>query len=129
MDDRKATGKTIGTVEMLTGIPKRELKYFIEQKLIQPSQRTETGYWLYSEEDIQAARLIAMCRGVGLPTASIRAVLACPVSNWREELDKHIARLEATLHLAKPLQHRDVREALRIYYDSLEQDSAATEAQ
>lgn len=45
MDGSKAIGKTIGEVEKLTGIPKRELKYFMEQDIMRPSQRTQSGYW------------------------------------------------------------------------------------
>ena len=37
MNGLKAKGKTIGEVEKLTGISKRDLKYFIEQGLSQPS--------------------------------------------------------------------------------------------
>ena len=48
MNGKKAIGKTIGEVEKLTGIPKRELKYYIEQDIMRPSQRTECGYWAYS---------------------------------------------------------------------------------
>ena len=42
MSGKTATGKTIGEVEKLTGIPKRKLKYFIEQGLVQPSQKSES---------------------------------------------------------------------------------------
>ena len=58
MSGKKATGKTIGEVEKLTGIPKRELKYFIEQRLVQPSQKSESGYWLYSNEDIDRKSVV-----------------------------------------------------------------------
>ncbi len=67
MDGKNATGKTIGEVEKLTGIPKRELKYYIEQRIMRPSQRTDNGYWLYSEEDIQKARLASLCRSLDFP--------------------------------------------------------------
>lgn len=42
MDGTRVTGKTIGEVEKLTGIPKRELKYYIEQNITLPSQRAES---------------------------------------------------------------------------------------
>ena len=41
----RKNGRVIGEVAKLTGIPKRELKYYIEQNLIRPTQRTESGYW------------------------------------------------------------------------------------
>ena len=74
MNGLKAKGKTIGEVEKLTGIPKRELKYFIEQRLLQPSQKSESGYWLYSGEDIKRARLAALCRELDIPVRAIRVI-------------------------------------------------------
>ncbi len=132
MDSTKATGKTIGAVEKLTGIPKRELKYYIEQKIMCPSQRTESGYWEYGDEDIQKVQLTALCRNLGIPVGAIRRILADPESRWQEELERQIIQLtnkrdltEAQLHLAKRLQNNSVWEALQIYRDSLtEKDTA-----
>jgi len=93
MGGMKAPGKTIGEVEKLTGIPKRELKYYIEQKLMRPSQRTEVGYWLYSEEDIHRVQLAALCRELDFPVESIRAILTDPSRCWQEALERQIVRL------------------------------------
>ncbi len=93
MSGIKATGKTIGEVKNLTGIPKRELKYFIEQKIMRPSQRTESGYWLYSDEDIWRARLAFLCRELDFPTRVIRMILADPIRCWQQELERQIVHL------------------------------------
>lgn len=93
MDDTKAMGKTIGEVEKLTGIPKRKLKYFIEQKLMRPSRRSEIGYWLYSEKDIRDAKIVSLCRALGYPDETIRAILSDSRFQWREELEFQITRL------------------------------------
>ena len=131
MNGTKATGKTIGEVEKLTGIPKRELKYYIEQHIMRPSQRTESGYWAYSGEDIQRARLAALCRDLDLPVRAIRAVLADPAAHWREELERQIVRLtnrqgrtEVQLCLAQRLQNCGVWEALQIYCDRWAENEA-----
>ena len=126
MGGTKTIGKTIGEVEKLTGIPKRELKYYIEQKIMQPSQRTKCGYWAYSDEDIQKAQLTALCRDLDIPVKVIRTILADPISHWQKELERQIVRLtdirdrtETQLCLAAHLQSRGVWEALQIYHDSL----------
>lgn len=131
MDGRKATGKTIGEVEKLTGISKRELKYYIEQRIMAPSQRTESGYWAYSEEDIQKARLAALCRSLDIPVKAIRTILSDPDSHWQKELERQIVlledkleRTEAQLCLAKRLECAGVWEALQIYRGSLEKENA-----
>jgi len=112
MDAMQATGKTIGEVEKLTGIPKRELKYYIERKLMRPLCRSEVGYWLYSDEDIQNARIISLCRGLDYPDETIRTILTDPQHSWCGELDKQILRLtekrnhmEARLLLAEYLRY------------------------
>ena len=93
MSGTKATGKTIGEVEKLTGIPKRKLKYFIEQGLVQPSQKSESGYWLYSDEDMKRVRLASLCQELDFPARSIRTILTDPASYWQEELERQVTRL------------------------------------
>ena len=93
MNGLKAKGKTIGEVEKLTGISKRDLKYFMEQGLFQPSQKSESGYWLYSGEDIQKAQLAALCRELDIPVRTIRVILADPYHHWQQELERQIIRL------------------------------------
>ena len=124
MNGTKATGKTIGEVERLTKIPKRELKYYIEQRIMRPSQKTESGYWAYSDEDVQKARLAFLCRSLDFPVKAIRAILTDPAACWQEELERQIVRLadrldrtEAQLHLAQRLQDHGAWEALQIYHN------------
>lgn len=122
MSGTKATGKTIGEVERITGISKRELKYYMEQGVMRPSQKSESGYWLYSSEDIQRARLASLCRELGFPVRAIRAILADPALHWPEELERQILRLNdrrdrttAQLALAESLRHTEAYEALETY--------------
>lgn len=93
MSGKKATGKTIGEVEKLTGIPKRKLKYFLEQRLVQPSLKSESGYWLYCDEDIWKAQLAFLCWELDFPVRSIRLILTDPVRHWQKELERQVIRL------------------------------------
>ena len=113
MGSTKTIGKTIGEVEKLTGIPKRKLKYMIERDLIQPSQRSDTGFWLYSEQDIQTVRTISLFQQLGYPEKSIRATLVAPSSQRSESLEQQITQLiekrnhiEDQLFLAELLRYR-----------------------
>ena len=123
MNSTKVTGKIIGEVEKITGIPKRDPKYYIKQ-------RTGSGYWTYNDEDIQKARLAFLCRSLDFPVKAIRAILTDPAVCWREELERQIVRLEdrlnrteAQLRLAQRLQGHGAWEALQIYCDSLERQN------
>ncbi len=131
MNGTKTAGKTIGEVGKITGIPTRELKYFIEQGVMRPSGRSESGYWLYSEEDIQRVRLTSLCRSLDFPVKAIRTILTDPASHWQGELEQHIVRLtnkrervEAQLRSAKLLLDSDAWEALRIYHNDLAEKDA-----
>lgn len=93
MNGLKAKEKTIGEVEKLTGISKRDLKYFMEQGLFQPSQKSESGYWLYSGEDIKKAQLAALCRELDIPVRTIRVILTDPSHYWQQELERQVIRL------------------------------------
>lgn len=112
MGAMRATGKTVGEVERLTGIPKRRLKYFIEQDLLRPLQKSESGYWLYTEDDIKKVRIIALCKALHYPDHAVRAILDDAPARWKEELETQIVRLsdekdgvEARLFLAEFLRY------------------------
>ena len=93
MSGKKATGKTIGEVEKLTGIPERKLKYFLEQRLVQPSQKSESGYWLYSDEDMKRVQLVSLCQKLDFPVRNIRLILTDPAQHWQKELERQVIRL------------------------------------
>lgn len=135
MSGTNATGKTIGEVGRITGIPKRELKYYMEQGVMRPSQKSESGYWLYSDEDIRRAQLASLCRELGFPIQAIRAILADPAHRWPEELERQILRLAdrrdraaAQLTLAESLRHTEAYEALETYCDRKAEKGAALAA-
>lgn len=135
MSGTNATGKTIGEVERITGIPKRELKYYLEQGLMRPSQKSESGYWLYGAEDIRQARLTRLCRELGFPVQAIRGILADPAHRWPEELERQILRLtdrrdraDAQLALAESLRHTSPYEALEAYCGKQAEKDAALAA-
>lgn len=113
MGSTKTIGKTIGEVEKLTGIPKRKLKYMIERNLMQPSQRSESNFWLYSEQDMQTVRAIFLLQQLGYPENCIRSILTAPASRWPESLERQITQLiekrnhiEDQLFLAELLRYR-----------------------
>lgn len=114
MGSTKTIDKTIGEVEKLTGIPKRKLKYMIERDLMQPSQRSESSFWLYSERDIQAVRTISLLQQLGYPEKSIRSILTAPASQWPESLERQITwlikkrnHIEDQLFLAEHLRDHE----------------------
>lgn len=84
----------IGEVEKLTGIPRRQLKQFIEQKMMTPCQRADNGkYWLYNRADVATAQKIALYHELGYEPQEIEILLNDPNLDWAMEMDKQIPKL------------------------------------
>ena len=61
-----------------TGLSRRTIYYYIDQKLITPEADEANGYHDFSEKDIQKLFLVRKLREAGLPLADIRAILKKP---------------------------------------------------
>lgn len=68
----------IQEVSRQTGLPRRTIYYYIDQKLISPRVNEANGYHDFSEKDVQKLFLIRKLREAGLPLADIQAILKQP---------------------------------------------------
>ena len=57
-----------------TGLSRRTIYYYIDQKLITPKADEANGYHDFSEKDVQKLFLIRKLREAGLPLADIQAI-------------------------------------------------------
>ena len=64
-----------------TGVPKRTIHYYIQEKLLIPGEDPQNGYKDFSDEDVSRLMLIRSLRALGLSVSSIRAVLHSPSSS------------------------------------------------
>ncbi len=62
----------------ITGLSRRNIHFYIKEKLLSPKTKKENGYYDFSEEDCQRLLLIRRLRNAGLPIASIRSILNTP---------------------------------------------------
>ena len=65
----------IGELAERIGVPTSTLRYYERKGLLEPSYRSEAGYRLYSEEDLERVLLIRRAKRVGLSLSDIRALL------------------------------------------------------
>lgn len=65
----------IGELAERVGVPTSTLRYYEREGLLEPSGRSEAGYRLYSEDDLERALLIRRAQRAGLALADIRALL------------------------------------------------------
>jgi DNA-binding transcriptional MerR regulator len=67
---------TTGEVAKLTGVSVRTVQYYDNRGILVPSELSEGGRRLYTEDDLKRMRIICFLREAGLPINSIAALLA-----------------------------------------------------
>jgi DNA-binding transcriptional MerR regulator len=66
---------TIGELSRRSGVPVKTIRHYSDVGVLPPSQVTEAGYRLYSEEDRSRLELIRTLRAAGFGLAEIRTML------------------------------------------------------
>jgi DNA-binding transcriptional MerR regulator len=102
--------RRIGEVAAATGLTVRTLHHYDEIGLLRPAERSESGYRLYSDDDVRRLYRIVAFRRLGLALEEIGALLdgdgaADPRALIRAQLD----RLEAEAAMREQLRVRLVR--------------------
>ena len=89
----------IGDFSRASHLTVKTLRHYHETGLLEPAQvDPQTGYRRYSTEQIQVAQIIRRFRDLDMPLNQIRAVLAAPDVQARNELiAAHLRRLESDL--------------------------------
>jgi len=90
---------TIGDFSRASHLSVKTLHHYHQVGLLEPSEvDADNGYRYYSEEQIPAAQVIRRLRGLNMPVADVRSVLAAPDSEARNRLIvEHLDRLELEL--------------------------------
>ena len=91
----------IGAAAKASGVSAKMIRYYEEQGLIVAVKRTDAGYRIYSEQDVQVLRFIKRARDLGFAVEWIKSLLAL----WQ---DQH-------------RQSSDVRELAKRHVDELQQ--------
>ena len=92
--DTAGTGEapdlTVGAVAALVGVSVRTLHYWDTIGLVRPSQRSWSGYWLYSLADVTRLHQVLVYRETGLPLACIDELLNDPGTDALEIGRAHV---------------------------------------
>ncbi len=93
----------INQVEELTGITKKNIRFYEDQKLISPQRNPANGYREYSMEDVEQLSRIKLLRKLGIPIESIRKM-----ESGEMKLDdcmiKRVHELKETVQSARMMQ-------------------------
>ncbi len=84
---------TIGDLANETGVKTRTIRFYEETGLVPHPRRSESGYRLYSEQDIKLLRLIRSGRSLGLSIRDVRELLATAEHNSCGSFQGQAARL------------------------------------
>ena len=79
----------IGELAEATGLTVRTLRHYEAVGLLQPVERSESGYRRYRAEDAERLYTIVALRRLGLSLAQIRATLAAEPAGLRQMLARH----------------------------------------
>lgn len=93
------SGLTVGKFSRITHISVKTLRHYHEAGLLEPADVDEhTGYRYYSLDQVPTAQVIRRLRGLDMPVADVKAVLAAEDVKARNHLiSAHLVRLENQL--------------------------------
>ena len=85
--------KTVHQVSRLTGVSVRTLQYYDRIGLLIPAERTEAGYRLYDEADLEKLQQILLFRELEFSLKEIAAILQSPDFDRNKALEQQIELL------------------------------------
>ncbi|MBQ3390285.1 MAG: MerR family transcriptional regulator [Firmicutes bacterium] len=104
---------TTGEVAKLCGVTVRTVQYYDTRGILVPSELTEGGRRLYSEEDVKRMKVICFLRDLGLSIDSIRqllseedpgSVISLLLDQQEKVLEKEIGERKEQLHKLEELK-------------------------
>jgi len=66
---------TIGKLAKRTGVPPKTIRFYESEGLIRPPRRSQAGYRLYGEADVQRLRFVKQARLLGLDLPAVKGLV------------------------------------------------------
>ena len=104
---------TTGEIAKLCGVSVRTVQYYDSRNILIPSQLSEGGRRLYSEEDLKRMKVICFLREAGVPILRIsqlfaeahpEKVISILLDQQEQELLEQIADDQKKLHIVQTIQ-------------------------
>ena len=104
----------INQVEKMTGVSKRNIRFYEKEGLLLPKRNSENGYRVYDENDIWRIKVIKMLRMLDMPLEEIQKILEeeCSFSeaivNQKAELERKALELQAAIQFCEQLKETEL---------------------
>ena len=104
----------INEIEALTGITKKNIRFYEEQGLLSPRRNSENGYRDYGEQELLILRRIRLLRKLGVPIEEIRQMFAGThtvgdgMRRHLVTLERERRNLEQSMGLCRELQNQEI---------------------
>lgn len=101
---------SINQVEKMTGVSKRNIRFYEKEGLLLPKRNEENGYRIYDENDIWRTKVIKMLRMLDMPLEEIKAVLdgyrplSVAITEQQAELEQKAKELQAAIHFCEEMK-------------------------
>lgn len=127
--------KTVHEVSELAHVSVRTLHHYDKIGLLHPSERSDAGYRLYSDDDLARLQQIMLFRELEFPLADIRTILDSPDYDQDKALEQQIKMLElrrehidSLIDMAKSMKAMGVRAVSFKPFDTSKLDEYAAQA-
>lgn len=105
---------SINQVEKLTGVSKRNIRFYEKEGLLLPKRNSENGYRVYDENDIWRIKVIKMLRMLDMPLEEIQGVLeenrplSEAIANQQAELERKAKELQAAIYFCEQMKDTEL---------------------
>ncbi|MFP5390473.1 MAG: MerR family transcriptional regulator [Gammaproteobacteria bacterium] len=99
----------IGELASRTGITVRTLHHYDDIGLLRPSARSDAGYRLYDDNDLQRLQQVQVLRRFGMPLADIGTFLASPDARLLDIVERQLEVLDRQIDEAAQLRSQLLR--------------------
>ncbi|WP_406689393.1 MerR family transcriptional regulator [Saccharopolyspora sp. ID03-671] len=114
---------TVGAAAQAAGVSAKAVRLWESKGLLPPAERTEVGYRVFTDDDLDVLRFIRQAKTLGLTLPEIKNIIdlqrdgAAPCGRVTELLDTHIAEIDRTLADLRQLR-RSLASARHVARDS-----------
>ncbi len=112
---------TVSQVAKLAGVSVRALHHYDEIGLLRPSGRSEAGYRLYEQQDLQQLQQVLFFKELGFPLEEITRIVGDPAFDLRAAL-----RMQRQLLTERATRVQALIQAVDSALESIEQGTVMT---